>query len=116
MDNMHPSPRAILSTVRTLVVKLGTQLLTNSAGQLDAAFIELIAGQVASLRQREMRVTIVSSGAIGAGLRELKLPARPTDLGKLQGSCSRRTTSPDGRLGGGVCQIVSSGRPGVADA
>ncbi|HEX8912100.1 MAG TPA: glutamate 5-kinase, partial [Humisphaera sp.] len=28
--------------------------------------------------------TIVSSGAIGAGLRELNLPKRPTDLGKLQ--------------------------------
>jgi glutamate 5-kinase len=81
---MKSSPRAILASVRTLVVKLGTQLLTDPAGQLDVAFIELIAGQVASLRQRGLHVTIVSSGAIGAGLRELKLPARPTDLGKLQ--------------------------------
>ena len=31
-----------------------------------------------------MRVTIVSSGAIGAGLRELNLPKRPTDLARLQ--------------------------------
>jgi glutamate 5-kinase len=81
---MKSPPRAILASVRTLVVKLGTQLLTDSTGQLDVAFIELIAGQVASLRQRGMHVTIVSSGAIGAGLRELKLAARPTDLGKLQ--------------------------------
>jgi glutamate 5-kinase len=29
-------------------------------------------------------VTLVSSGAIGAGLRELNLPKRPTDLAKLQ--------------------------------
>ena len=81
---MHSSPRAILSSVRKMVVKLGTQLLTDAAGQLDAAFIKLIAGQIASLRQRGLHVTVVSSGAIGAGLRELKLAARPTDLGKLQ--------------------------------
>ena len=80
---MHSS-RGILSSVRTLVVKLGTQLLTDPAGQLDASFIELIAGQVASLRQRGLHVTVVSSGAIGAGLRELQLASRPTDLGKLQ--------------------------------
>jgi glutamate 5-kinase len=73
-----------LSAVRTLVVKLGTQLLTDPAGQLDAAFIAGIAEQIAGLRTRGLGITIVSSGAIAAGLRELKLPARPSDLGKLQ--------------------------------
>jgi glutamate 5-kinase len=81
---MNTSPRAILSSVRTMVVKLGTQLLTDTAGQLDTPFIAQIAGQIALLRQRGLHVTVVSSGAIGAGLRELKLAARPTDLSKLQ--------------------------------
>lgn len=81
---MSPSRREILSSVRLMVVKLGTQLLTNSAGQLDAAFVGEVAKQIATLRQRGIHVTIVSSGAIGAGLAELKLPARPTDLAKLQ--------------------------------
>ncbi|HZZ45214.1 MAG TPA: glutamate 5-kinase [Tepidisphaeraceae bacterium] len=73
-----------LSPVRSLVVKLGTQLLSDKQGNLDTPFLSRIASQVAALRQRGLRVTIVSSGAIGCGLRELKLPKRPTDLPKLQ--------------------------------
>jgi glutamate 5-kinase len=46
--------------------------------------LNAIAAQVAELRGRGVQVTIVSSGAIGAGLRELNLPKRPTDLAKLQ--------------------------------
>ena len=73
-----------LSGVKTAVVKLGTQLLTDATGQLDVAFIAAIAKQVAELRQRGLSVTIVSSGAIGAGLAELGLSSRPSDLGRLQ--------------------------------
>jgi glutamate 5-kinase len=70
--------------VKSVVVKLGTQLLSDREGKLDADFLSQIAQQVAALRSRGIHVTIVSSGAIGAGLRELNLPKRPTDLGKLQ--------------------------------
>src|ERR1700679_322244 len=73
-----------LGKVRTLVVKLGTQLLSDSQGRLDAPFVAKIAEQVVQLRKDGGRVTIVSSGAIGCGLRELGLNQRPTDLAKLQ--------------------------------
>ena len=74
-----------VSNVRTLVVKLGTQLLTDAHGRLDAPFVTTIAKQVAHLRaERNVAVTVVSSGAIGSGLAELNLPKRPTDLAKLQ--------------------------------
>src|SRR5437763_16196372 len=73
-----------LSSVKTAVVKLGTQLLSDKEGRLDAPFIAKIAGQIALLRQRQIRVAVVSSGAIGAGIRELNLPRRPTDLARLQ--------------------------------
>jgi glutamate 5-kinase len=81
---MNPTRLKHLSAVRTVVVKLGTQLLSDKDGRLDAAFIAGMASQVASLQARGVRVTIVSSGAVGAGLRELNLPKRPTDLAKLQ--------------------------------
>jgi glutamate 5-kinase len=74
----------LLAGVRTLVVKLGTQLLSTRDGKLDTGFISTIADQVAELRHRGIRVTLVSSGAIGAGLRVLALAKRPTDLAKLQ--------------------------------
>jgi glutamate 5-kinase len=73
-----------LSSVRSVVVKLGTQLLSDAEGRLDAGLVGKIAQQVAALHARDVRVTLVSSGAIGAGLRELNLPRRPTDLARLQ--------------------------------
>jgi glutamate 5-kinase len=81
---MDPIRQQHLPTVRTAVVKLGTQLLSGAQGRLDGAYLATIAAQVARLRERGVRVTIVSSGAIGAGIAELKLPKRPTDLAKLQ--------------------------------
>src|SRR5438105_3070351 len=73
-----------LGEVRSVVIKLGTQLLVGHDRQLDAAYLASVAGQVAALRERGLLVTIVSSGAIGAGLAELGVGKRPTDLAKLQ--------------------------------
>lgn len=73
-----------LGKIRNVVVKLGTQLLSNGEGRLDAEFVGAIATQIAELRTGGARVTIVSSGATGCGVRELGLSERPTDLAKLQ--------------------------------
>ncbi len=78
------SRQTIVSSVRSVVVKLGTQLLSDKDLKLDVGFISKIASQVAALRGKGITVTIVSSGAIGAGMYLLKLGKRPTDLAKLQ--------------------------------
>jgi glutamate 5-kinase len=81
---MNPQTRKpYVAAVRRAVIKLGTQVLSGQNGP-DAAFLGSIALQVAALRERGIRVTVVSSGAIGAGVRELGLPKRPTDLAQLQ--------------------------------
>jgi glutamate 5-kinase len=81
---MNATRRQLLSAVHSVVVKLGTQLLTDSAGRLDTDFLSAITAQIVELRGRGIAVTIVSSGAIGAGMAELNLPGRPTDLAHLQ--------------------------------
>jgi glutamate 5-kinase len=73
-----------LQTVQTAVIKLGTQLLSDSDGRPDPEFLSRMAAQIAQLRQRGISVTLVSSGSIGAGLAELGLKGRPRDLPKLQ--------------------------------
>ena len=78
------SRQQYLCSVRTAVIKLGTQLLSEKEGRLDSALIGRMAAQIAELRKRGIVVAVVSSGAIGAGLRELNLSKRPTDLAKLQ--------------------------------
>src|SRR5579859_2423370 len=70
----NPTRKQYLSPVRTMVIKLGTQVLSDAQGRLDSAFLGTIAAQVAGLGARGIRATLVSSGAIGAGLRELNLP------------------------------------------
>jgi glutamate 5-kinase len=81
---MSEQRKQALAAVRSVVVKLGSQLLTGPDGRLDNAYLASIAGQVAELKSRGVLVTIVSSGAVAAGLRELELTRRPTDLPKLQ--------------------------------
>jgi glutamate 5-kinase len=73
-----------LASINSIVIKLGTQLLSDANGRLDTQFVANIAAQIASLRARGIRITIVSSGAIGCGVRELSLDKRPTDLAMLQ--------------------------------
>lgn len=74
-----------LGGVRSLVVKLGSQLLSNANGGLNKPLVDGVVGQIAGLvRDRGMKVTIVSSGAVAAGMAELNLRQRPTDLAKLQ--------------------------------
>jgi glutamate 5-kinase len=51
---------------------------------LDGPFLAGVAAQVADLRRRGVAVTLVSSGAVAAGVGELNLPGRPSDLAKLQ--------------------------------
>ena len=75
---------AHLSAVRSVVVKLGSQLLSGPDRRLDEPFLASVAAQVAALRTAGVTVTIVSSGAVSAGVGELGLSGRPTDLAKLQ--------------------------------
>jgi glutamate 5-kinase len=81
---MPETRKLYLANVRSVVIKLGSQLLTTRDGRLDDAYLRNIAGQAVALRERGIQTTIVSSGAISAGLGELNLPTRPKDLALLQ--------------------------------
>ena len=79
----------MLANARRVVVKLGTALLTRTADDgagvgIDSACLRRIASQVAKLRSAGVEVTLVSSGAIGAGCVELGRETRPTDLAEAQ--------------------------------
>ena len=73
-----------VSTPGTVVVKVGTNVLADASGKLDSVRIQSLADQIHRARVAGWRVVLVSSGAIGAGVGQLKLPARPTDLPHLQ--------------------------------
>lgn len=80
--------KPLMSNVRSVVVKVGTTLLTDDAGRLDKPLISRIARQLALLRERGISVTLVTSGAVGAGMGIAGLSRRPKSLPMLQASAA----------------------------
>ena len=72
--------QTVLNASRRVVIKLGTQLLAARDGRVDARYLSRIAKQLAALVDRGFEITLVSSGAIGAGCAELEMDKRPTDI------------------------------------
>ena len=69
---------------RSVVVKVGTRVLTDSGGKLDRARIERLSVGLCAIADSGRKTIMVSSGAVGAGIGKLGLDRRPTDLGQLQ--------------------------------
>lgn len=74
----------IAATAQLVVVKIGTRPLTNAAGTLDEARVAALAEEIHLAMQSGRQMVLVSSGAVGAGLGQLGLKKRPTDLALLQ--------------------------------
>ncbi len=64
------------------VVKVGSGALAGADGELDAATMSRLAEEIARARADGHPVVLVSSGAILAGRRRLKLPLRPSTAHK----------------------------------
>jgi len=76
--------QTILTRARRIVVKIGTNAITDDAGRLDPKAVRSLATQIADVTAGGVSVTLVASGAIGAGVGELDLPGRPKTLPMLQ--------------------------------
>ena len=69
-----------LNRVKTVVVKIGTSLLTGPTG-FDGRVLEEIVKELCRLkRERNLNLLVVSSGAIGCGMTALGLTERPKRL------------------------------------
>src|SRR3954471_15808574 len=78
----------LVYSARTWVVKVGTSVLTGPDGVLDPARIGHLAEQISAVMETGRRVALVSSGAVGAGLRQLGLARRPDSLPQLQAAAA----------------------------
>jgi glutamate 5-kinase len=81
---MDPVRQEVIALAHTVIVKVGTNVLTDAAGRLDTQRLQALADQVHRIRQSGRKVALVSSGAIGAGMGQLGLAERPSDLRHLQ--------------------------------
>ena len=80
--------RELIETAKTVVVKVGTGVLSNDDDSLNNARIALLVEQVDRIRRSGRRVVLVSSGAVGAGMGLLGLKERPEDLPHLQAAAA----------------------------
>ena len=80
----NKTPRQQLPGVRRLVIKLGTSAICDRSGRLELKTIRGLARQISALIHGGRGVTLVASGAIGAGVGELDLAERPRTMPELQ--------------------------------
>ena len=78
----------IMTAADTVVVKVGSRVLTREDGALDDSRVAAIAEQLARLRLDGRKVVLVSSGAVAAGIGRLGWKRRPTDLAELQAAAA----------------------------
>lgn len=62
-----------------IVIKIGTNTLTDKNGMLDLNVMQNLVSQIAEIKKNK-EIIIITSGAIGAGMQELGLKEKPKDV------------------------------------
>ena len=73
-----------LHEVRRVVLKIGSSSLNHLQGGIDERAIDEIVSVITALKQDGVECILVSSGAVAAGMGQLKLQTRPRDLAGKQ--------------------------------
>ena len=84
MNRVDPLRQEIIVGTKTIVIKVGSRVLTDAKRHLDHAQIKHLVEQIYEINQTGRRVILVSSGAVAAGMDRLLLTSRPTNLAHLQ--------------------------------
>jgi glutamate 5-kinase len=76
-----------------VVVKVGSSVLTNEYGEISETMFDEIAREVSGIKSRGVDVVLVSSGAIAAGMKKLKLKEKPQEISMKQAiaACGQST-------------------------
>jgi glutamate 5-kinase len=77
-----------MMAAKLVVLKVGTNALTNSEGNLDTEEMGKLAYQIASAMKQGDKVVLVTSGAVAAGIAELGIPPKPKDVAFQQAAAA----------------------------
>jgi glutamate 5-kinase len=69
-----------LNEVKRVVVKIGTRVIDDPNTQFNRPVIESLVNEMAALMQKGIEVILVSSGAVGSGIRYLGVQGTPKSL------------------------------------
>ncbi len=88
----NPVRQEIFALARTIIVKVGSNVLAREDDQLDEDRVRELSEQISRLRENGRQVIIVTSGAVAAGIGILDLPGRPASLSRLQAAAAAGQT------------------------
>ncbi|MDP3730531.1 MAG: glutamate 5-kinase [Candidatus Omnitrophota bacterium] len=77
-----------MSKNRIVVIKIGTKVITSSDKSLDKALLKGLIAQISDILDKGLKVIVVTSGAIGAGMGLLGMKKRPVKTEELQAAAS----------------------------
>lgn len=85
---MSVAKASLLQNSKTLIVKVGSSLVTNNGEGLDRAAIAAWAAQISQLIAQGKQVVLVSSGAVAEGMQRLGWKKRPVEVNELQAAAA----------------------------
>lgn len=80
--------QSLLQNSKTLIVKVGSSLVTNNGEGLDRAAIAAWATQISQLAKQGKQIVLVSSGAVAEGMQRLGWKKRPVEVNELQAAAA----------------------------
>ena len=69
---------------RKIVIKVGSNVLTNGEGQLDLTILGKLANQISQLKKEGKEIILISSGAVASGRNIVKLPPKYDSISARQ--------------------------------
>jgi glutamate 5-kinase len=81
---MNELRKKYLSKVKRIVVKIGSSSLTSPLGGLDTQNLQKFTSEISEIKDNNLEVIIVTSGAIAAGLKYLNIQEKPKKYSMLQ--------------------------------
>ncbi|MBV9828857.1 MAG: glutamate 5-kinase [Alphaproteobacteria bacterium] len=85
---VEPAPADALTQARRIILKIGSALLIDEAGEIRRAWLDALVADAARCRKRGQELIIVSSGAIAVGRRHLGLRGRALRLEEKQAAAA----------------------------
>ena len=80
--------KELLANVERVVIKVGTSSITQGGSTPSEQFMDIVAGQIAELKKAGKEVLIVSSGAVGIGLKAMNATPKPNEIPIKQAAAS----------------------------
>jgi glutamate 5-kinase len=80
--------QSLLKDSKTLIIKVGSSLVTDSGNGLDRTAIAAWAEQISTIVKQGKKVVLVSSGAVAEGMQRLGWKKRPVEINELQAAAA----------------------------